>query len=97
MHSRRLRGASDIEAALRLYEGLRAARTAAIVRRSRRVGQVGQVEHPLLCRLRDAALKAVPERAQLKQLEAIAGYEVPRVHEKPASPGGQGPERGVHE
>lgn len=92
-----LGAADNVEAALRLYEGLRAARTAAIVRRSRRVGRVGQVEHPLLCRLRDAALKALPERIQLKQLEAIAGYEVPHVHGRPASPGGQGSGRGVHE
>ena len=35
--------------ALRRYEGLRADRVATVVRRSRRIGQVGQLENLLLC------------------------------------------------
>lgn len=69
-------GGADLAGSLRRYEGLRAGRTAAIVRRSRRVGTVGQLENPLLCRLRDRALKLVPARTQLRRMEQIAAYEV---------------------
>ena len=68
-----------IETALRLYEARRADRTAYVVRQSRRLGRLGQLENPLACGLRDAALKAIPRRLlrsrQLKDLEPIAGYE----------------------
>jgi 2-polyprenyl-6-methoxyphenol hydroxylase-like FAD-dependent oxidoreductase len=61
--------------ALRRYERLRSDRVAMVVRRSRRVGMVSQVENPLLCRLRDRALSMIPQKAQLKQLEEVVGYE----------------------
>jgi 2-polyprenyl-6-methoxyphenol hydroxylase-like FAD-dependent oxidoreductase len=61
--------------ALRRYERLRSARVAMVVRRSRRVGTVGQLENHLLCRLRDRALAMIPPKAQLKQLEEVMGYE----------------------
>ena len=64
----------NIEAALELYEARRTRRTAALVRGSRRVGRIAQLQNPLACRLRDAALKALPSRLQMKQLEAILGY-----------------------
>jgi flavin-dependent dehydrogenase len=63
-------------AALRRYERLRSDRAAMIVRRARRVGRVGQVENPLLCRLRDRALAMGPPKAQLRQLEEVVGHEV---------------------
>ncbi len=46
-----------------------------VVRRSRRVGRVGQLEHPLLCRLRDRMLAMIPPKVQLRQLEEVVGYE----------------------
>jgi 2-polyprenyl-6-methoxyphenol hydroxylase-like FAD-dependent oxidoreductase len=57
--------------ALRRYEDLRRERTAWIVRRSRAVGRIGQIENPLLCGLRDAALRATPTRLQLRQFERV--------------------------
>jgi 2-polyprenyl-6-methoxyphenol hydroxylase-like FAD-dependent oxidoreductase len=70
----------DLEAALKLYEARRVGRVAYVVRRSRRLGRVGQLENPLACRLRDAAIKAIPRRArvdmQLGQLQPIVGYDV---------------------
>ena len=69
----------DIEAALRLYEERRADRVAYVVRQSRRLGRIGQLENPLLRRLRDATLRAIPKRvqlsAQLRQMEPVVGYE----------------------
>ena len=73
--ARCLKEESDVASALRLYEARRADRTAYLVRLSRRLSQVGQLESPLACWLRDTALKAIPQRMQLRQLEAIAGYE----------------------
>ena len=46
-----------------------------VVRRSGRIGQVGQLENPLLCLLRDESLKLVPVEAQLRQMEGIVGHE----------------------
>jgi 2-polyprenyl-6-methoxyphenol hydroxylase-like FAD-dependent oxidoreductase len=61
----------DVPSALRRYEDLRRERTAWIVRRSRAVGRVGQIENPLLCGLRDAALRVTPTRLQLRQFERV--------------------------
>jgi 2-polyprenyl-6-methoxyphenol hydroxylase-like FAD-dependent oxidoreductase len=57
-----LRLVSPPERALREYEARRRARTAAVVRRSRRLGAMGQLSSPLLCRLRNAAMRLAPER-----------------------------------
>jgi 2-polyprenyl-6-methoxyphenol hydroxylase-like FAD-dependent oxidoreductase len=60
---------------LRSYERLRSDRVAMVVRRSRRVGMVGQVKNPAICWLRDRALAMIPSKAQLRQLEEVVGYE----------------------
>ena len=64
-----------VPSALRKYEDLRRERTAWMIRRSRMLGRVGQLESPLLCRLRDAVLKATPARIQLRQFERMMLYE----------------------
>jgi 2-polyprenyl-6-methoxyphenol hydroxylase-like FAD-dependent oxidoreductase len=73
--ARCLREGDPTADSLRRYERLRSDRVAMVVRRSRRVGMVGQVENPLLCRLRDRALSMISPKAQLKQLEEVVGYE----------------------
>ncbi len=74
-----LKKEAEAETALKLYEARRAGRTAYVVRQSRRLGRLGQLENPLVCGLRDAVLKAIPRRLlgsrQLKDLKPIAGYE----------------------
>ena len=62
-----------VEAALELYEVRRTRRTAAIVRGSRRIGRVAQLQNPLACSLRDATLRALPNRLQMKQFETLIG------------------------
>jgi 2-polyprenyl-6-methoxyphenol hydroxylase-like FAD-dependent oxidoreductase len=72
-------------AALRSSERLRSDRAAMVVRRSRRVGRVGQLENPLLCRLRDRALSLIPPKVQLRQLVEVVGervVEVPRCRKR---------------
>jgi 2-polyprenyl-6-methoxyphenol hydroxylase-like FAD-dependent oxidoreductase len=73
--ARCLRERGATASALRLYEQLRSDRVAMVVRRSRRVGMVGQLRNPLLCRLRDRALSMIPPKAQLRQLEEVVGHE----------------------
>jgi 2-polyprenyl-6-methoxyphenol hydroxylase-like FAD-dependent oxidoreductase len=66
-----VREKEDVEVALRLYEERRRGRTALISRRSRQMSRAAQLENPLLCRLRNAAVGWMPLRLQLKQLEPI--------------------------
>lgn len=75
--ARCLSQSGDAPSALRRYEDLRRERTAWIVRRSRALGRIGQIENPALCRLRDAVLKATPARVQLRQLGKVMIYEDP--------------------
>jgi 2-polyprenyl-6-methoxyphenol hydroxylase-like FAD-dependent oxidoreductase len=77
---------TDAAAALRLYEARRIHRTAWIVRGSRRTGRIAQLQNPLACRLRNAALRALPLRLQMKQLEALMGTKKSK-NTKPASVG----------
>jgi 2-polyprenyl-6-methoxyphenol hydroxylase-like FAD-dependent oxidoreductase len=74
--ARCLREVGATAVALRRYERLRSARAAMVVRRSCRVGMVGQVENSLLCRLRDRVLVMISQRPQLRQLEEVVGHEV---------------------
>jgi 2-polyprenyl-6-methoxyphenol hydroxylase-like FAD-dependent oxidoreductase len=65
----------DVPDALRRYERLRSARVARIMRRARLFGQVAQLENPLLYRLRNLMLAAIPPKAHLRGLEEIMGYD----------------------
>ena len=65
----------EVVSSLRLYEASRIPRTADVVRRSRLVGRILQLENPLLCRLRDAVARRTSARVQLRQLASVARYE----------------------
>jgi 2-polyprenyl-6-methoxyphenol hydroxylase-like FAD-dependent oxidoreductase len=69
--ARCLGNGSDVVGALRRYERMRQARTAPLVIRSRRMGQVAQLANPLACLLRDRLVKLTPRRVTERQLEAI--------------------------
>jgi 2-polyprenyl-6-methoxyphenol hydroxylase-like FAD-dependent oxidoreductase len=71
-----LGGTPDLDSALRAYERQRIPRTSRIVLLSRRIGQVGQWQHPLACALRDALTRHVLARAQNRQLDQVIGYVV---------------------
>jgi 2-polyprenyl-6-methoxyphenol hydroxylase-like FAD-dependent oxidoreductase len=72
--ARSLADAGDVEPALRRYEAVRAPRANAFVVRSRRVGQIGQWEHPVAVRLRTWLARHVFPRMQAGQLEFIAAH-----------------------
>jgi 2-polyprenyl-6-methoxyphenol hydroxylase-like FAD-dependent oxidoreductase len=55
-------GERDVAAALRRYEERRRRRANGLVRQSRQLGRVFHLRNPVACRLRDAAMKATPER-----------------------------------
>jgi 2-polyprenyl-6-methoxyphenol hydroxylase-like FAD-dependent oxidoreductase len=71
-----LRGASDIQAALRAYEHARIPRANNIVQMSRRLNQAMQISNPLGCWLRDHALGLVPQRAQIAQFKQVVGSAI---------------------
>ncbi|PYR80350.1 MAG: FAD-dependent oxidoreductase [Acidobacteria bacterium] len=60
----------ESETALRAYERLRAPRANAIVRQSRQIGWLGQLESPLLAGLRDRLVGLAP-RLQTRALAAV--------------------------
>ena len=68
---RRLTGAGPIEAALRDYERVRSARTGAVVQLARRNARLSAIDGAISCRLRDLAIRAMPERLILKRLVAL--------------------------
>jgi hypothetical protein len=82
-----LDGAIDIGAALRAYEQRRIPRTSQLVRQSRRIGQVGQWQHPLAYMVRDALTRHILARIQDRQLDQVIGYVVwtcRRWHQSPS-------------
>jgi 2-polyprenyl-6-methoxyphenol hydroxylase-like FAD-dependent oxidoreductase len=66
----------DPEQALRAYEFRRIRRANAVVRASRRAGRVAEVRSPLGARVRDAVMKALPERLAIAQQRKIAEFEL---------------------
>ena len=70
-----VRGRRDsIEAALSLYGERRARRAALVARRSRALARAVQLENPLLCRLRNAVVGALPLQMKLRQLDPVLRY-----------------------
>lgn len=67
--------ASDINAALQAYQSQRLARANGILTQSGRIGQVGQLSNPLLCWLRDRAVKLTASM-QTRQMDSVVGYTV---------------------
>jgi 2-polyprenyl-6-methoxyphenol hydroxylase-like FAD-dependent oxidoreductase len=58
---------------LRAYESNRKATAEKIVRRSRAVGRVGQLSHPLAMRARDALARAVPPALMAREMGKVVG------------------------
>ena len=61
----------DVTAALRRYERVRIARTSAVVNLARRNARMGSLESAFGCRLRDWAIRLIPERVILRRLVAL--------------------------
>jgi 2-polyprenyl-6-methoxyphenol hydroxylase-like FAD-dependent oxidoreductase len=61
----------DGETAFKVFEQKRLARTGEIIRTSRQIGQVAQLENKFLATLRNAAMRWVPESMNEKRLEFL--------------------------
>lgn len=70
-----LANSDQVNSALRHYQDRRIPRTSSIVLQSRRLGEIAQCENPLLCFVRNAAIRAVPSRIKARQLASVAVYE----------------------
>ncbi|MBP3965989.1 FAD-dependent monooxygenase [Paenibacillus sp. DLE-14] len=66
----------DVPAALRAYEKERMARAYRVVRISRSMGRMVQLENALLIRFRNAVMAATPGAAYVKRFDPIVGYVV---------------------
>ena len=72
----RLAGSHDLSAALAEYETIRRPRAEAVLKMSRRVDKSAQLANPLACRLRNAIVRRLPDRAQRRQLEPLVRHEL---------------------
>jgi len=66
-----LAGTDDPEGALRAYECRRVRRASTVVRASRQAGRVAEIRSPLGARVRDAVMKALPDRLAVAQQRRI--------------------------
>jgi 2-polyprenyl-6-methoxyphenol hydroxylase-like FAD-dependent oxidoreductase len=71
----RLAGRDDLSAALAEYEASRRPRADAVLKVSRRADKAAQLASPFGCRLRNALVRWLPDRAQRRQLEPLVRYE----------------------
>lgn len=70
-----LAGAGDPVRALRRYELRRRGRANAMTVQSRLLGRMGQWESPLACRLRNAAIRVVPDGLRMRQLRWMFAFD----------------------
>jgi 2-polyprenyl-6-methoxyphenol hydroxylase-like FAD-dependent oxidoreductase len=65
---------ADAEEALRAYERRRVRRANAVVRASRQAGRAAEVRSPIGARVRDAVMKALPDRLAIAQQRRIVDF-----------------------
>ncbi|MFD1213499.1 FAD-dependent monooxygenase [Arthrobacter sp. GCM10027362] len=69
----------SVQEGLLAYDAERVPRTARIVNRSRMVGRLAQLERPGLRKARNTALRILPRKLRLKQLDSVLGPAVPSL------------------
>ncbi|MGV9557562.1 FAD-dependent monooxygenase [Streptomyces sp. NPDC003522] len=72
-----LASGDDVPAALAAYTKARRRRTTRIGRRSRRVGELARISHPLAASVRNLAVRATPQALSLRALDAVLGWQPP--------------------
>ncbi|MFF8930392.1 FAD-dependent monooxygenase [Streptomyces longwoodensis] len=68
---------TDVPAALAAYTQARHRRTVRIGRRSRRIGELARLSHPLAVSLRNLAVRATPRAATVRALDEVLGWQPP--------------------
>lgn len=74
-----LKEQTEIKSALRRYEEKRHTRTAWITNTSWQIGKVAQLENPILCTLRNVAVKITPADLTQSNLRRAAGFDVTAI------------------
>ncbi|ULL18591.1 2-polyprenyl-6-methoxyphenol hydroxylase [Paenibacillus sp. H1-7] len=69
-------GDGDVSDGLLAYERLRIPRTTRVIRQSRQMGRMVQLENPLLIAMRNGMLRTLPADVQLRRLHWLIGFEV---------------------
>ncbi|MFH9263934.1 FAD-dependent monooxygenase [Streptomyces sp. NPDC017546] len=72
-----LAGDTDVPAALAAYTKARLRRTTRISRRSRRIGELVRLSHPLAVSIRNLAVRATPRVVTLRALGPVLGWQPP--------------------
>ncbi|MGX1272490.1 FAD-dependent monooxygenase [Streptomyces phaeoluteigriseus] len=72
-----LASADDVPAALAAYTRARHRRTTRISRRSRRVGELARLSHPVAVSVRNLAVRATPQALSLRAMDAVLGWQPP--------------------
>lgn len=65
----------DLSACLEHYSARRARRVAGVVRKSAQMARIGHLRNPLAAGLRNAMIRAVPDSAIERRIDAVAGYQ----------------------
>ncbi|MEU9307614.1 FAD-dependent monooxygenase [Streptomyces sp. NPDC048256] len=71
--------AADVPTALAAYTRARHRRTTRISRRSRRIGELARLSHPLAVAVRNLAVRATPQTLSLRALDTVLGWQPPSV------------------
>ncbi|MCD9904160.1 FAD-dependent monooxygenase [Streptomyces sp. MT29] len=68
---------ADVPAALAAYTEARHRRTTRISRRSRRIGELARLSHPLAVSARNLAVRATPSAVTSRALDTVLGWQPP--------------------
>ncbi|WP_097867641.1 FAD-dependent monooxygenase [Streptomyces sp. rh34] len=68
---------TDVPAALAAYTEARHRRTTRISRRSRRIGELARLSHPLAASIRNLAVRATPRVVTSRALDTVLGWQPP--------------------
>ncbi|WP_246879973.1 FAD-dependent monooxygenase [Bacillus suaedae] len=66
----------NVQQAFKMYEEIRIPRTSQVVRGSRAMARLMQLENPLAIHSRNLMLRAMPDTVQIKRLKWLVGHEV---------------------
>jgi 2-polyprenyl-6-methoxyphenol hydroxylase-like FAD-dependent oxidoreductase len=71
-----LKKAGSVQQGFLDYERRRKARTRSMILQSRRVGMLGQLSNPVLCALRDAAMRLTPPQLAASQMRSMMDFRL---------------------
>ncbi|WP_430614680.1 FAD-dependent monooxygenase [Flavobacterium sp. JP2137] len=74
--TRELQGEKEVTLAFKNFEKRRIPRTTSVIVKSRRIGRIAQWESPLLCRIRNAFFRSLPQSFAKKQMEKLLNTNI---------------------